>query len=58
LDTPALIEGSARLAQLIPNTTVEVIPEATHSPQWERPDLFDQALRRHLAAHEPAKGAN
>ena len=51
LDAPALIEGSRRLAELIPNATVEVIPEASHSPQWERPELFNRALRRHLEAN-------
>ena len=51
LDTPALIQGSTGLAQLIPNARVEVIPEAAHSPQQERPELFNRALRRHLEAN-------
>ena len=51
LDAPALIRGSKRLAELIPGARVEVIPEAAHSPQWERPELFNRALRRHLEAH-------
>jgi pimeloyl-ACP methyl ester carboxylesterase len=51
LDTPALIQGSQRLAGLIPNARVEVIPETAHSPQWERPELFNRALRRHLDAN-------
>jgi pimeloyl-ACP methyl ester carboxylesterase len=51
LDTPALIQGSTRLAELIPNARVEVIPETAHSPQQERPELFNRALRRHLQAH-------
>jgi pimeloyl-ACP methyl ester carboxylesterase len=51
LDTPALIQGSTRLAELIPNARVEVIPETGHSPQQERPELFNRALRRHLEAH-------
>ena len=51
LDTPALIQGSTRLAELIPNARVEVIPETGHSPQWERPELFNRALRRHLEAN-------
>jgi pimeloyl-ACP methyl ester carboxylesterase len=25
-----------------------VVPEAAHSPQYERPELFNAALRRHL----------
>lgn len=51
LDAPALIRGSSKLAQLIPNVHVEVIPETAHAPQWERPELFNRALRRHLEAH-------
>jgi pimeloyl-ACP methyl ester carboxylesterase len=51
LDTPALVEACKRLAELIPNARVEVIPETGHSPQQERPELFNRALRRHLEAH-------
>jgi 3-oxoadipate enol-lactonase len=51
LDAPALAESSRRLAKLIPNATLEAIPEAAHSPQWERPALFNAALRRHLQAN-------
>jgi len=51
LDAPLLIEGSVRLAQLIPRAVVEVIPETGHSPQWERPGLFNAALRRFLEQH-------
>lgn len=48
LDMPPLIEASLKLAQLIPDATVEVIPETGHSPQWERPALFNAALRAFL----------
>jgi pimeloyl-ACP methyl ester carboxylesterase len=51
MDAPALIDGSVKLAKLIPNAKVEIIPECGHSPQWERPELFNQALRRHLEAN-------
>ncbi len=51
LDMPALIEGSVKLAQMIPGSVVEVIPETGHSPQWERPQLFNGALRRFLEQH-------
>lgn len=51
LDAPGVARGSARLAELIPNAQVEVIPEAAHSPQLERPELFNRALRRHLQAN-------
>lgn len=51
LDGPSLVEASRRLAELIPNSTLVEIPESSHSPQWERPELFNQALRRHLEAN-------
>lgn len=51
LDMPALIEGSLKLAQLIPGSEVELIPETGHSPQWERPAPFNAALRRFLEQH-------
>ncbi len=51
LDAPALVDASRRLAELIPNAKLEMIPESSHSPQWERPDLFNQALRRHLESN-------
>jgi pimeloyl-ACP methyl ester carboxylesterase len=56
LDQAGFIEAARRLADLIHNATVEVIPEAGHSPQWERPELFNRALRRHLEANR-APGA-
>ncbi len=45
---PPLIESSLKLAQLIPDATVEAIPETGHAPQWERPALFNAALRAFL----------
>jgi 3-oxoadipate enol-lactonase len=44
LDTEFLIRGSKRLAENIPNAELAVIPQTAHSPQWERPDLFNAAL--------------
>lgn len=55
VDAPMLIKGSVMLAEQIPNAKVEIIPECGHSPQWERPELFNQALRGHLEANA-AKG--
>ncbi|HXK34528.1 MAG TPA: alpha/beta hydrolase [Dehalococcoidia bacterium] len=49
-----LLPASERMAELIPDATLEVIPEAGHSPQYERPDLFNGALRRHLEKHAVA----
>lgn len=51
LDAPLLIEESVKLTQLISGSVVEVIPETGHSPQWERPELFNAALRRFLEQH-------
>jgi pimeloyl-ACP methyl ester carboxylesterase len=47
LDT-TLIEPSKRLAERIRGAVLEVVPQAGHSPQYERPELFNAALRRHL----------
>lgn len=44
LDTPFIIEGSQRLANAIPQAEPVVIPECGHSPQYERPALFNAAL--------------
>jgi pimeloyl-ACP methyl ester carboxylesterase len=51
VDAPKLVQASGKLTQLIPGSTVEVIPETGHSPQWERPALFNVALRRFLEGH-------
>jgi pimeloyl-ACP methyl ester carboxylesterase len=47
LDVP-LIEQAKRIAASIPGAVLEVVPEAAHSPQFERPEIFNAALRRHL----------
>jgi pimeloyl-ACP methyl ester carboxylesterase len=44
LDTGFLVEGSQRLARSIPGAEEAMIPETAHSPQWERPQLFNAAL--------------
>jgi 3-oxoadipate enol-lactonase len=41
-------EGSEWLAATIPGAVLECVPEAGHSPQDERPELFNAALARHL----------
>jgi pimeloyl-ACP methyl ester carboxylesterase len=44
MDTQMIIDGSVRLAGTIPDAELAVIPETGHSPQWERPELFNAAL--------------
>jgi pimeloyl-ACP methyl ester carboxylesterase len=48
LDAKPLIDASLYLAAEIPGAVLEVVPEAAHSPQQERPEIFNAALRRHL----------
>ncbi len=48
LDFYMLVESAKHMAATIPNAVLEVVPQAGHSPQFERPDLFNAALRRHL----------
>lgn len=42
-------EGSRWLADNVPGAVLETIAEAGHSPQFERPELFNAALLRHFA---------
>jgi pimeloyl-ACP methyl ester carboxylesterase len=50
----ALVGPARRMAAAIPRATLAMIPEAGHSPQYERPDLFNAALRQHLEANASA----
>jgi pimeloyl-ACP methyl ester carboxylesterase len=50
LDAGFLVEGAKSLARNIPNSQLAVIPETAHSPQWERPSLFNSALGAFLNA--------
>ena len=47
LDAP-FIEPAKWFAKTILGAVVEIVPETAHSPQFERPALFNAALRRHL----------
>ena len=51
LDAEPLREGAALMARLIPNSRMEIVPETGHSPQWERPELYNAALSSFLAQH-------
>ena len=44
----AFLRAIQRLGEKIPGAVTEIIPQAAHSPQYERPDLFNAALRAHL----------
>jgi 2-succinyl-6-hydroxy-2,4-cyclohexadiene-1-carboxylate synthase len=52
-----LIAGSRWLAETIPGARLEIVPEAGHSPQDERPDLFNAALLRHLRRNADRLGS-
>ena len=56
LDYPILVEAAKHMARTIPGAVLEVVLQAGHSPQYERPDLFNAALRQHLAASGSAAG--
>lgn len=44
---------SERLAEAIPGSTLEVIPDASHSPQFENPDRWWKVVTRFLEAGRP-----
>lgn len=48
LDAPFLVKACELLSQRIAGATCVVVPQAAHSPQEERPELFNAALREHL----------
>lgn len=50
LDAAPIVRGMEALAEMIPQAAVKVIAETGHSPQWERPQLFNAALRRFVEA--------
>lgn len=54
LDYAPLVQASKLMASTIPNAAREVIPESGHSPQYERPHLFNAALRQHIDRAEAA----
>lgn len=58
LDSQFIIDGSKRLASTMPNAETAVVPETGHSPQYERPPLFNEALGAFLervSAGAPAR---
>ncbi|MBI3784386.1 MAG: alpha/beta hydrolase [Deltaproteobacteria bacterium] len=47
-DSPMIVDGSRRLAELIPGSELCLIPATTHAPQEESPLQYNAALRRFL----------
>jgi 3-oxoadipate enol-lactonase len=47
-DGSFLVDAAHELAAAIPGARLEMVPHAGHSPQYERPEIFNAALRRHL----------
>jgi len=45
------VEAAHRMASLIPDARVRIVPGAGHAPQLERPQLVAQLLDEHLADH-------
>lgn len=43
-DAAPITKGSQKLARLIPGAQLRSVPECGHSPNWERPRLFNEAL--------------
>jgi pimeloyl-ACP methyl ester carboxylesterase len=48
LDAPMLVKSALYMGETIPGAVLEMVPQAAHCPQEERPELFNTALRRHL----------
>jgi len=66
ITTPALImsgeldravKGATYLAGQIAGATLLIIPEAGHNPQWERPEIFNAALREHISRQAAASAS-
>ena len=49
LDSQFIIDGSQRLSRSISRSEVAIVPESGHSPQYERPELFNAALGAFLS---------
>jgi pimeloyl-ACP methyl ester carboxylesterase len=43
-----IVDGMKFLGSTIAGAIVEEVPEAAHCPQFERPDAFNAAVRKHL----------
>jgi pimeloyl-ACP methyl ester carboxylesterase len=43
-----VVKQMDKMAKIIPGAALSIIPEAGHSPQFERHEIFNRALRAHL----------
>lgn len=58
-DMPRIVEGSRNLAELIPDAELVMIAGAGHAPNRERPEQYNDALRRFLErVRKPSGAAN
>ncbi len=46
-----IVDGMKFLGAAIPGAVVEEVAEAAHCPQFERPEIFNAAVRRHVERH-------
>jgi 3-oxoadipate enol-lactonase len=58
MDSQFIIDSSKRLAKTIPGASEAIVPEAGHSPQYERPPLFNEALAGFLERVSAATAAH
>jgi 2-succinyl-6-hydroxy-2,4-cyclohexadiene-1-carboxylate synthase len=56
LDAPMIVSGMEWLAKTIPGAQEVRVPEAAHCPQFERPDIFNPAVRAHLERNAAGAG--
>jgi pimeloyl-ACP methyl ester carboxylesterase len=52
-----IVQGMQFLAATIPGAKSVCVPEAAHCPQFERPELFNAALRSHVERNASAGAA-
>jgi pimeloyl-ACP methyl ester carboxylesterase len=56
LDAPPIVSGMEWIGKTIANCETVPVAEAAHCPQFERPDVFNPALRRHIERNAGGAG--